>query len=240
MKIKEKDFVEIDFTAKTEDGKVFDTTNKEEAKKANLPETEYKSVKICIGEGFLLKGLDKELIDKEIGKEYEIKLEPEEAFGKRISELVKIIPLKVFHEKEINPYPGLPIAIDNSVATIRAVSGGRVITDFNHPLAGKRIIYKIIVKKKIEKDSEKVDILLSNYLRLDKDKYEIEDKQVFLKIKLPDLLIKEIEKKIKELVGDYSLEFREKKEGKEKIEGEKKEDKKKEEDKKKAEEKVKK
>ena len=149
MKIKEKDFIEINFIARTEDGKVFDTTFKEEAKKANLPDLEYKPAKICIGQGFLLKGLDKRLIGKEVGKEYEIKLEPDEAFGKRIPELVKIIPLKVFQKKEVNPYPGLSIAIDNSVATVRAVSGGRVITDFNHPLAGKRIIYKIIINKKI-------------------------------------------------------------------------------------------
>ncbi len=209
MKVKEKDFIEIDFTARTEQGKVFDTTQEKEAVKAGLPKAEYKPLQICVGEGYLLKGLDKALEDKEVGKGYEITLKPEEAFGKRKSELVKIIPLKIFHEKKINPYPGLPLALDNTIATVRAVSGGRVITDFNHPLAGKKIIYKIIIRKKIEKPEEKIRILLKRYLNT--EKFEIKEKKIIVETKL-DMPIKEAEKKIKELVGDYTLKVKEGKE----------------------------
>lgn len=207
MKVKEKDFIEIDFTAKTDDGRVFDTTQEDEAKKANLPDAEYKPLQICIGEGYLLKSLDKALEEKEISKEYEIKLEPEQAFGKRRPELVKIIPLKIFHEKEINPYPGLPVAIDNTVATVRAVSGGRVITDFNHPLAGKRIIYKIIIRKKLEMPEDKVIVVMKRYLKT--DKFEIKDKEIILETKFPEEMIKEAEKKIKDLIGDYTIKVKE-------------------------------
>ncbi|KHO49968.1 MAG: FKBP-type peptidyl-prolyl cis-trans isomerase SlyD [archaeon GW2011_AR6] len=174
-KVKEKDFIELEFTAKTEEGKVFDTTNKKDAKEAGLPaDADYAPVKLCVGEGQLLRGLDKQLIGKEVGKGYEIQLSPEEAFGQRDSKLVKIIPLKVFHEKQVNPYPGLALAIDNLIATVRAVSGGRVITDFNHPFAGT-------------------------------DKFSLKEHEILLEKKLGTDFTRELEKKIKELVGDFKV-----------------------------------
>ncbi len=203
MKAKKKDFVEIDFTARTEDGRVFDTTKKEVAKEENLPETEYKPLHICIGEGQLLKGLDKALDGKELGKEYEITINPEEAFGRRDPKLVRIIPLKVFHEKEVNPYPGLSVAIDNTIATVRAVSGGRVITDFNHPLAGRKIIYKIVLRRKLENEGEKIAVILKIHLKT--DKFSVKGKEIILEERADDSLLSGAEKKINELIGDFTL-----------------------------------
>ena len=51
--------------------------------------------------------------------------------------------------------------------------------------------------------------MLKNYFKLDKNHYDIEGKKIFLKIKLPELLLKEVEKKIKDLVGDYSVQVKE-------------------------------
>ncbi|HIH17453.1 MAG TPA: peptidylprolyl isomerase [Nanoarchaeota archaeon] len=203
-KVKEKDFIELEFTAKTEEGKVFDTTNKKDAKEAGLPaDADYAPVKLCVGEGQLLRGLDKQLIGKEVGKGYEIQLSPEEAFGQRDSKLVKIIPLKVFHEKQVNPYPGLALAIDNLIATVRAVSGGRVITDFNHPFAGKKIFYDLKILRKIDEDKEKIGILLQRYART--DKFSLKEHEILLEKKLGTDFTRELEKKIKELVGDFKV-----------------------------------
>lgn len=208
MKIKIKDFIEIDFTARTESGVVFDTTIEADAKKANLPEGDYKPIQICIGEGHILKGLDTNLEGKEIGKEYEFSLEPENAFGKRDPKLIRIIPIKIFREKDVHPYPGLSLAIDDMVATIRAVSGGRVITDFNHPLAGKKLIYKVIIRKKLENNEDKIKVLLQKYLRT--DKFSIKEKEIFLEGKFPEGLIKEAEKKIRDLIGDFTVKSQDK------------------------------
>jgi len=86
-----------------------------------------------------LKGVDDFLIGKEIGK-YIIELSPEKAFGNRESKLVQMIPMKIFHQHKINPVPGTLFNFDNKVAKILTVSGGRVMVDFNNPLAGKDII----------------------------------------------------------------------------------------------------
>ena len=204
LKIQEKDFIELEFTARTEEGKVFDTTDKKEAEKAGLPlDATYVPIKICVGEGQLLKGIDKQLVGKEVGKEYEIALTPEEAFGLRDSRLVKIIPLKVFHEKQVNPHPGLALAIDNLIATVRAVSGGRVITDFNHPFAGKKVLYSIKILRKIDEDKEKIGIMLERYART--DKFSLNEKEILLEKKLGQDFTRELEKKIKELVGDFEI-----------------------------------
>lgn len=203
MKIKNNDFIELDFTAKTEEGKVFDTTIAEEAKKANLPESDYKPVTLCVGQAHLFKRIDKALVGKEIGQEFTIELLPEEAFGKRMPDLVKIIPLKIFMEKEVNPYPGMPVAIDNTVATVRAVSGGRVITDFNHPLAGRKVIYKIKLRKKLEKPEEKIKVIIEKYFKT--DKFSLDDKKILIEENYHEILAKEVEKKIHELVGDFTI-----------------------------------
>lgn len=203
-KIKEKDFIELEFTARTEEGKVFDTTSKEDAEGAGLPaDADYAPVKLCVGEGQLLRGLDKQLVGKEVGKAYEISLAPEEAFGPRDAKLVKIIPLKVFHEKQVNPYPGLALAIDNLIATVRAVSGGRVITDFNHPFAGKKILYSLKILRKIDDDEEKIGVLLQRYART--DKFSFNEHEILLEKKLGQDFSRELEKKIKELVGDFKV-----------------------------------
>ena len=136
-------FVEIDFTGFVKQtGEIFDTTVKENAKKANLPSERLKPLVICVGEGMVLNSFDKSLEQKELGKEYSIDLKPKEAFGERDPKLVKIVPLNFFHKKGINPYPGLSLNMDGIIVRISAVSGGRVITDFNNPLSGKEITYK--------------------------------------------------------------------------------------------------
>ena len=52
-------------------------------------------------------------------------------------------------EKDINPYPGALLNLDGMLAKILSVSGGRVITDFNSPLASKEIAYEFTIKRKI-------------------------------------------------------------------------------------------
>ena len=54
MTIKEKDFVEIEYTGKITDSNiVFDTTSQSDAKAAGIfnPQTEYKPMIICLGQG---------------------------------------------------------------------------------------------------------------------------------------------------------------------------------------------
>ncbi|TRM97188.1 hypothetical protein DJ530_12295 [Sulfolobus sp. E1] len=49
---------------------------------------------------------------------------------------------------------------DGSLATIRSVSGGRVILDLNHPLAGRSLVYDVKVVKVLETPKDKIMALI--------------------------------------------------------------------------------
>ena len=160
--IKEKDFIEIEFTGKIKDGEVFDSTIKEELEKLHVGHdhpVEAKPFIFCLGQEMFLKALDDFLIGKETGKEYEIELEPEQAFGKRNPSLIQRIPISVFREQKVNPAPGVVFNFDGRIGKTLTVSGGRVMVDFNHALAGKTLVYKIKILRKITDLNEKIKAL---------------------------------------------------------------------------------
>ncbi len=168
-KVEKHDFIEVEYTAIVEDtSQIFDTTDEKTAKSANIynKKAEYKPVIICIGESQILKGLDESLVGKQPGeKEYEIKLESEEAFGKKNPKLLQLISQSSFKKQNINPYPGLQMNIDGIIGTVRTVTPGRVIVDFNHPLAGKKITYRVRIIRKVTDDKEKLDSILSFFVK---------------------------------------------------------------------------
>ena len=200
--IKKRDFIEIEYTAIIEDtNQVFDTTDEETAKSANIynKDAKYKPIIICIGENQILKGLDESLMEKEKDfKEDKITLSPENAFGKKNPKLLHLISQSSFKKQNIHPYPGLQINLDGIMGTIRTVTPGRVIVDFNHPLAGKTITYKIRIIRKITNDKEKIDSLLSFYI---KDfKTEINQDEAVISANMPKQLQDDLKKKITDLI----------------------------------------
>lgn len=139
-----KGFIKINFTAKTAEGEVFDTTDAKLAKELGLHIHDHslKTRVIKVGERHLLPGMDKHLEALSIGK-HKIILPPEEAFGKKSASLLKLVPTRVLKEHKINPYVGQPLEIDGHQGIVRVASGGRTIVDFNHPFAGQNIEYDI-------------------------------------------------------------------------------------------------
>jgi len=197
--IKKKDFIEIDFTGIIkETGQVFDTTFKEKAKQIGIEKV--KPIRICVGEGMLVKGFDEAIEGKEIGKNYSIELEPKKAFGQRNPNLVKLIPVAVFHRQRIDPYPGQVLNMDGMIARISSVSGGRVITDFNNPLAGKTIVYEFRINKIIEEKTEQAKAIVEFFIGDVQSK--IEGNKIIVEIDKKMRFDKNpIEKKLKDLVG---------------------------------------
>jgi FKBP-type peptidyl-prolyl cis-trans isomerase 2 len=163
MAIKEKDFVEIEYTGKLKDEDlVFDTTDEKLSKEAGIfsENTTYGPVVVCIGEGQLLKGLDKGLMGKEAGKEYTVDIQPEDGFGKKKADLIHLIGTSKFKKEGINPAPGMQVNVDGALGIIKTVTGGRTLVDFNHPLSSKELVYTFKVNKIVEDDLEKASAYL--------------------------------------------------------------------------------
>ncbi|MFA7708321.1 MAG: peptidylprolyl isomerase [Candidatus Pacearchaeota archaeon] len=163
MQIKKNDFIEIEFTGKS-NNEIFDTTNPEEAKSIGL-DVDVKPTIVSVGNEMLLKGLDEALEGKEIDKKYSVHLAPNKAFGKRDSKLIRTIPIRVFHEKEMNPVPGMVFQLDNRLVRILSVSGGRVIADFNNPLAGKDVDYDFKVLRIVDDIKDKINAIQDFFFR---------------------------------------------------------------------------
>ena len=208
---KKKDFVEILYTGYT-NGNVFDSNISDDLKKID-PKAEPKKTILVIGEGMVVPGLDKALEGKEINNEYKISLSAKDAFGLRDRSLLKTIPLKVFTEKKIDPKPGMVLALDTSLAKIIAVSGARIITDFNNPLAGKDVDYKFKIVRILIDEKEKAASLLEQLFRFIPD-FEIREKDLIVKgSKTFEVFISAFKDKVKDIMG-MELKFEEKKDEK--------------------------
>lgn len=206
MVIQTKDFIEIRFTGKIKDGGIFDSNIQEDLKQIN-PQAVAKPFVFCIGEKMFLDSIDSFLTGKEFGK-YEIELTPEKAFGNRNSNLVKLIPMNIFREKQINPQQGMVFDFDGNLGKVIAVSGGRVIVDFNNPLAGKTVIYNIEVLRKIEDINEKIKSLM-NFLFQREFPFELNEKKLIISAEKPFAKYIEFFKpKFKEIL-DLDLEVKE-------------------------------
>lgn len=208
--IKKQDFIELEYTGKLKEGMVFDTTDKEIAKANNIynEKTEFCPVVICVGEQQIIKGLDKNIIGKELGS-YTINLSPEEAFGKKSAKLIQLISTSKFKQQNVMPMPGLQVNIDGLIGIVKTVSGGRTLVDFNHPLAGKDVVYQIKINKIITDNKEKVKSYIKISLNTDAE-VDIENNKAKINLKkdIPKEIQAKIAQKLKELTNIADFDFK--------------------------------
>ncbi len=190
MSLKKDDFIVIEYVAKVkETGEVFDTTNEEIAKKEHLFKEGdiFESKLVAIGEGWVLKALDESSTTLEVGKPSVVEISPDKAFGERDPEKVKRVALRQLLSKDINPSVGMRIEYGGKNATVRSIGAGRVLLDFNPPLAGKTLVYEVTVKKKLETVEEKTAALIHRRIpAVEANKFEFTTKAHIVSIEMPE------------------------------------------------------
>ncbi len=177
MALQKGDFVLVEYEVRTKDtNRLVDTTDEELAKKEGVYEQDrvYGPVLVVVGEGKLIPGLEEAIAQMDVGEEKTFEIPPEKAYGKHDPGKVKTVSLGVFRRRGIIPKPGDLIEIDGQVARVVAVSGGRVILDFNHPLAGKTLVARVKIVAKLEKDEDKVKHLAARRLRAKPEDVDVE------------------------------------------------------------------
>jgi peptidylprolyl isomerase len=189
MAVKPGDFLLVNFTLKVkESGETVDTTYDAVAKDAHLHQhdTTYGPRFIILGEGWLPKGLEDSLVGADIGKQTTVELPPEKGYGARDPAKMRLVPLRRFREQGV-PNPGAQIELDGRPAIVRAVGAGRVQVDYNHPLAGRTLIYDVSIEKVVEDDNEKVLNIISKRIpEVDKTKFNIEKNGTELTVEVPE------------------------------------------------------
>ncbi len=199
MVINKNDFIEIEFTGKLKGGEVFDSNVKSVLEKSNL-NIPAKPFIFSVGNGMFLKAIENFLIGKDLGK-YEVSLDAKDAFGERNFKLIKRVPFGVFSEQNLNPSIGAIFNFDGKLGRVLSISGGRVLVDFNNPLAGKDVEYSINVLRKVTDKNEQINAF-NEFLFKQKIPFEIKDKKLILKIdKQLKSLIPLFKQKYKELFG---------------------------------------
>ncbi|MEM0017299.1 MAG: hypothetical protein QXU23_02475 [Candidatus Korarchaeum sp.] len=183
----EKDFVLVNITLRdAETHSVYQTTVDEIAREAGIysDRVSYTPLLVIPGETNLFPKLLERVLSSEEGERFEIILEPEEAYGSYDRSKVRVYSVKRLEREGIHPHVGETIYLDDQRGVIQSVTGGRVTVDFNHPLAGKRLLVECEVLKRIRDDLEKIRAIIA-------DSFDV---------KLEDISVKWLEDGIAEVV----------------------------------------
>jgi FKBP-type peptidyl-prolyl cis-trans isomerase 2 len=203
MALQKGDFIEIEFTGRLkENNQIFDSNIKADLEEAKLEvNKKLEPFVYSLGNQMFLEKIDETLIGKEEGFQGEISLTSKEAFGLRDSSKIKIVPFRLFKENKLNPIPGATLNFDGQMGKIISANGGRILVDFNHPLAGKDLIYKIKILKKIT-DKESQVKALNKFLFNQDFEFQIQENNLILDLpKQLEPIIPMFQEKYKELLG---------------------------------------
>lgn len=213
-KIKKGDFIQIKYVGRLKEGNsVFDLNDEEVAKKEGIhnPKAKYEPLTVCVGQRDVVKGLDDAIVGKEVGKSFSVELKPEDAFGKKDPKFMQLISASKFKDSDMVPYPGLQVTINNTPGVVKTVSGGRILVDFNHPLASREVRYDVEILKLVEDDAEKVRAIAEMHLGIRDATVTVADGVAKIDHEFPSELVKPVEKAILERVPSLKkVEFKEK------------------------------
>ena len=105
-------------------------------------------LEFVLGSGDLIPGFEKALVGMEAGQDKTVILEPEDAYGPYEDELVIEGPRNSFPEGEVRVGQSFTVHLHDgqeAVGRVLRVAGDTVALDFNHPLAGKRLTFRLHV-----------------------------------------------------------------------------------------------
>ncbi len=142
MAIKTGDKVSVEYEGKLDSGEIFDSSSHGDHSHP---------IEFTVGEHHVIKGFEDAVVGMSEGEEKEISIKPEEAYGERKEELVR-----EFNRKDIplqmEPKVGMVLGFNapdgqQFPATITKFSDDKITFDLNHPMAGKKLNFKIKVVK---------------------------------------------------------------------------------------------
>jgi len=127
----------LNFTLSLTDGTVVDATEENEP------------MRLRIGDGSLIEGLEQTLYGMKAGEHQCLTIDPRDAFGFPDETNFHEMPRSEFAE-DIELQVGQIISFttpsgDEAPGTIRDLKADSVLVDFNHPLAGREIIFDVQV-----------------------------------------------------------------------------------------------
>ncbi len=138
--VKKGDKVKITYEGKLETGEVFDSSEKQGGQ----------PLEFAVGEGKIIKGFDEAVQGMEKGEEKEFTVEPSDAYGEVKDDLKREVP-KNYLPQDQEVKEGMVLIAktpegQQMPVKIEKINDDSVTVDFNHPLAGKKLQFKIKVE----------------------------------------------------------------------------------------------
>lgn len=152
MTIAAGDSVTVEYTARLDDGTVFDTTRESVAEETGLAEAhadrEYLPMTVEVGQGRVIEGLEEALIGLEEDATHRVTIPPEKAFGHWDEENVRDFQADEFSQLVDGQQPEEGAYIETQegdLAELVHVDEELVKVDFNHELAGETLEFEVEV-----------------------------------------------------------------------------------------------
>ena len=187
--ISAKDFVMLDYVGRIKDSnQIFDLTKEDIAHNENIFDEKqvYGPQLLVLGEGQFMQGFETRLEGTHVGQEVSFELPPEEGFGLRDSKKIKIENIRDFRNQNIKPKVGQRVRIGQKSGTVIRVGGGRVVVDYNPPLAGKTLNYTVWILEKLTTEKQKISSLIARRTGPQlADQFKISNKTGVLEINVP-------------------------------------------------------
>lgn len=125
------DHVSVDYLGTLEDGTQFDSSEGREP------------LEFDIGAGQMIKGFDNGVVGMKINETKSVKIDAKDAYGESDPRLLVEVNLSDLAKNNITPEVGMKLYSQGQQAIVTKVTNKIAIIDFNHPLAGKTLIFKI-------------------------------------------------------------------------------------------------
>jgi peptidylprolyl isomerase len=132
MVAKKGDHVAVHYTGTLEDRSVFDSSEGREP------------LEFDVGAGQMIKGFDSAVVGMKVGEEKSIKIKPEDAYGQREEKNIIVVPKNQVPSGVKN---GDTLNAQGQPVKVVSVGNETVKIDFNHPLAGETLNFKINIVK---------------------------------------------------------------------------------------------
>lgn len=133
--VKENDTVKVHYTGKLTNGEVFDSS------------VDREPLEITLGQGQLIPGFEKGMIDMEVNEKKTLNIPSAEAYGERREEMMQEVPKNQLPE-EIKPEVGMGLVSQTPDGqqmrlTVAEVKDESIVVDANHPLAGQDLVFEV-------------------------------------------------------------------------------------------------
>lgn len=136
------DSVTIDYEGVLSNGEIFETT------------AETGALEFTLGTGMVMPAFELAIVGMSLNESKDVILAPKDGYGERQEELLQIIDRQLFGpdvELKVGQILQLNVkkeGVSHQVpATVVELNQDRVTVDYNHPLAGHTLTYKVTLKK---------------------------------------------------------------------------------------------